>query len=369
MIIRSLSFEGFRNLKNGKIEPCEGVNVIYGENAQGKTNLIEALWMLTGNKSFRGAKDSELIAIGKDHAKLTAEFFAADREQKLSIIYLKGKKEVILNDVKQKGTSSLLGNICAVVFSPEHLSLVKDGPSERRRFIDDALCQIKPSYKDSLVKYAKILNQRNTLLKDIPKNKRLEDTLDAWDQRLAAVAAAMISARIRYIRKLNECADMYHNGISSQKEKLELTYKCTVQQAENMTSEQIRDFIVDYLKSNRANDILAGITSIGPHRDDVEIKINGTSVRSFGSQGQQRSCVLSMKIAEEEILELSISEKPIVFLDDVLSELDSSRQEFLLNEIDERQVFITCCEAASVERLNNGKLFRVENGQIESQII
>ena len=193
MIIKRLQFEGFRNLADGEIFPDSGVNVVFGTNAQGKTNLLEAVWLMSGNKSFRGSKDSELIQFGKNFARLKIDFFSEDRDQNAEILFQKGKKEVKLNGVKKASISSLIGKLCVVVFSPEHLSLVKSGPAERRRFIDNAICQIKPSYGESLSNYNKTLAQRNALLKDIPMHAELLDTLDIWDYRLARCSCSFRS--------------------------------------------------------------------------------------------------------------------------------------------------------------------------------
>ncbi len=369
MNITSLRFEGFRNLEDGELEPCAGVNVLYGTNAQGKTNLVEAIWLLSGNRSFRGSKDSELIGFGREFARIGATFFSEGREQTAEIVYAKGKKEAFLNGIKQSGTSGLLGKLCAVVFSPEHLTLVKGSPAERRSFIDGAVCQIKPGFRGTLLEYNKTLQNRNALLKDIPRHPGLEDTLDAWDYRIAALGSSIIRIRKKYTARLNECAQIYHNGISEGREKLDIIYSSGVPEEHCSSLEDAREYMLKYLTDNRREDIASGFTSLGPHRDDLDIRINGGSVRNFGSQGQQRSCVLSMKIAEEELIKISASEEPIVLLDDVLSELDSARQEFLLNKIGDRQVFITCCEAASVERLKSGKLFEIKCGRAkESEI-
>ena len=366
MIITSLEFEGFRNLCDGVIEPCRGVNVFYGENAQGKTNLIECIWLLSGNRSFRGARDSELVGFGRDRTKIKATFFSEGRDQTAEIVLASGKKEALLNGVKQKSSAALLGHLCAVVFSPEHLTLVKGAPEGRRSFIDGAICQIKPGFKDTLASYKRTLMQRNTLLKDIPRHPELEMTLDAWDLRIAVLGASVIRVRMKYVERLCECALRYHLGISNNSEKLNIDYFSTVPKEYCGTTDSVRDYIVSELRNRRRDDIAAGSTSIGPHRDDLEITINGSSVRRYGSQGQQRSCVLSMKIAEEELIRLSVDEEPLVLLDDVLSELDSRRQEFLLNEIGDRQVFITCCETASVERLKGGMLFEIDGGRVDS---
>lgn len=362
MIITKLQFEGFRNLDDGYIEPSSGVNVIFGTNAQGKTNLLEGIWLLSGNKSFRGSRDSELIKFGREFARLKISFYSEDRDQTAEILFLKGKKEIKINEVKQSSPSALIGKLGAVVFSPEHLSLVKSGPAERRKFIDNAICQIKQNYGEALSSYNKTLAQRNALLKDIPYHSELMDTLDIWDMRLANLGALIVRMRIQYVDRLCECAGKYHAGISENMEELDIVYNCGIDKKNSVTSSQIKEIIFEKLTENRNDDIREGYTNFGPHRDDIDILINSSRVKSFGSQGQQRSCVLSMKIAEAELIRIATGQEPVVLLDDVLSELDSKRQEFLLNKISGRQVFISCCEAASVDRLKNGKLFEVKKG-------
>lgn len=367
MRLLSVALEGFRNLDNTQLYPCNGVNVIYGENAQGKTNLIEAIWLLTGSKSFRGSLDKEMIGFGREFARIKASFFSQEREQTAELVFMHGKKEAYLNGVKLTGASALYGNLFAVVFSPEHLSLVKNGPAERRKFIDSAICQIKPSYRDMLLMYNKTIAQRNALLRELPANPGLYDTLSAWDERLAAVGMGITVVRSKYIKMLDECASRYHNGISCGREKLSIEYRSAVEMADGKTDEQVREELYALVKSKRHEDTMYFSTSCGPHRDDIDILINGEAARKFGSQGQQRSCVLSMKIAEEELVKLASDEEPVVLLDDVLSELDPQRQKFLLNEIGDRQVFITCCESAAATRLCGGKLFLVDNGQISEK--
>ncbi len=330
MIITKLQFEGFRNLDDGEISPDSGVNVIFGTNAQGKTNLLEGIWLLSGNRSFRGSRDSELIKFGRDFARLRIDFFSEDREQTAEILFLKGKKEVKINGIKQTSASSLIGKLCAVVFSPEHLTLVKSGPAERRKFIDNAISQIKPSYGDLISDYNKTLAQRNALLKDIPYHSQLLDTLDIWDYRLAVLGASVIRMRVHYVDRLCECAKKYHSGISENMEDLDISYNCGISRQDCDDSHKIRDILLDKITKSRAEDIKDGCTGTGPHRDDIDILINGDNVKAYGSQGQQRSCVLSMKIAEAELIRIAVSQEPIVLLDDVLSELDSRRQEFLL---------------------------------------
>ena len=364
MIIKRLSFEGYRNLSDGKIFPDEGVSVVYGKNAQGKTNLLEAIWAFSGNRSFRGAKDSEYIGFGKEQAVVEIDFFSEDRVQNAQIIFKQGKKEVKLNGIKQSSVNKLMGKLCIVVFSPEHLSLVKRGPAERRRFIDSAVCQIRPNFSETLSEYNRLVTQRNALLRDLPYHSDLVDTMDIWEERLALYGASIIRMRINYIDRLCSTAEKYHYGISQGKEKLEISYSCAFKKELCNDREALIESYRSKLRETRKEDIKDVVTSLGPHRDDLCLKINGDNVRSYGSQGQQRSCVLSMKIAEAELIRQATEQEPIVLLDDVLSELDSRRQEFLLNKIADRQVFISCCERASADRLKGGKLFYVENGEI-----
>jgi len=366
MIIRRLSFDGYRNLTRGEIVPCEGVNVVYGKNAQGKTNILEAMWLFSGNRSFRGAKDSEYVGLDKEQAKLFMEFFSEDREQNAGICFQKNKKEIMLNGIKQSSLGKIMGKLCMVVFSPEHLSLVKRGPTERRKFVDSAVCQIRPNFSDTLSEYNKILVQRNALLKDLPYHSELYDTIDIWEERLAFFGSAIIRMRKNYIQRLSSSAAKYHEGISDGKETLDISYSCAFSEDICADRDLLTENYIKKLKETRKEDIKEGSTSIGPHRDDLIININGKNIKSFGSQGQQRSCVLSMKIAEAELIKQATNEEPIVLLDDVLSELDSRRQEFLLNKISDRQVFISCCERASADRLEGGKLFYVEKGEIMS---
>lgn len=365
MKVQKLSFKNFRNLEDGSISPCEGVNVIYGDNAQGKTNLIEALWLFCGGHSFRTSKDSEIICWNKDHARLDLDFFGQGRDQHAELRFIGGKKTVIINGVEKNTASSLIEKFCAVVFSPEHLNLIKRGPGERRRFIDSAICREKLQNAVILSRYNRMLNQRNTLLKDILKKPYLEDTLDIWDAQLTHFGAMLIKRRLEYMKMLSEKAAEFHSGISRGKEELSVRYIATEGFEETDDEETIRKRFAEKCISNRANDIHMGITLSGPHRDDMEILINGKNAKAFASQGQQRSAVLSLKLAEAAVLKERMGEEPVILLDDVLSELDNGRQDFLLNELKDCQVFITCCEPSNKEQLKEGKVFNVNNGKIE----
>lgn len=365
MKVKSLHFENFRNLKDNTVIPSDRVNVIYGENANGKTNLLEALWLFCGGHSFRGAKENELICFEKDFFRLKMEFESGDREQTAEIFFDQNKKIIRINEVEKNSSSYLTEVFSAVVFSPEHLSLIKQGPTVRRRFLDAAICQQRIRYASLLSQYNRIINQRNALLKDINKNKDLKDTLFIWDDSMSVVGAQIIKERFEYIRQMRETAKKYHSGISGEKEKLDIICQCTAKAEENDSIEVIRDKLKNAFLSSRHEDYHTGYTSVGPHRDDIEIKINGISARRFGSQGQQRSAVLSMKLSEAELLYRKNGERPVILLDDVLSELDNSRQDFLLNKVEDYQVFVTCCEESNKEQLKKGKVFYVNDGIIK----
>ena len=365
MIVKDLQFENFRNLSDTHIVPCEKVNVIYGDNAQGKTNLLEAIWLFCGGHSFRGAKESELIKFEKDFFSLNMKFFSYNREQTAKIKFFQNKKQIEINNVERNSSSYLTEVFSAVVFSPEHLTLIKRGPMLRRKFLDAAISQQKISYAVYLSKYNQIINQRNALLKDIYKHKELKETLQIWDDSLVLYAAKIIKERLEYIKKLKIYAKKFHLGISFSKENLDLYYISNAQIDENDDESVIRDKLSKAYKKSRFDDYHIGYTTVGPHRDDMDIKINDISVRTFGSQGQQRSAVLSLKLGEAQLLKEKREETPIILLDDVLSELDSKRQDFLLNKIEEYQVFVTCCEKSNKEQLKNGKVFYIENGNVK----
>ncbi len=364
MRVIALKFENYRNLKDDIITPCDGVNIIYGDNAQGKTNLLEALWLFCGGHSFRGSKDNEVINWNKNFARLEMRFFGQDREQTAKILFEGSKKKVEINGVEKKSSSALIERYCAVVFSPEHLNLIKRGPSERRKFVDSAICREKLKNAVILSKYNRVLNQRNFLLKDISKRPSLEDTLSVWDEPLIKNGALLIKNRIEYVKMLSQRAEIYHSGISKNSENLKIRYISSADINENDSLDEIAEKLRIKLEKNRKDDIRLGVTNYGPHRDDIEILINDKNAKAFASQGQQRSAVLSLKLAEASVLKERMGEEPVILLDDVLSELDSSRQDFLLNELTDCQVFITCCEKSNKEQLRNGKIFHLKNGEV-----
>ena len=366
MIIKRLGFENYRNLVSSEIYPDSGINVIYGNNAQGKTNLLEAVWLFTGGHSFRGNKDKELTRLvdGKNspYCKLEADFYSFQRDQEATLTVKDGKKTCSLNGIGNKSAAYLVGKICAVIFSPEHLDLIKDGPNKRRAFIDAAICQIKPSYASLLSNYNRAVVQRNALIKDIYKNSSLIDTMDIWDDRIAVLGSSIIEERIKYIESFKPVVKDIYSGMSREKEIFHIEYVCSVK---NIREDGVLPAFKAALEDCRRTDISLGYSTVGPHRDDLLITIDGKNARSFGSQGQQRSSVLSLKLAEAEMLKKNIGEAPIILLDDVMSELDSIRQDYLLNHLKDKQVFITCCSPETVNLLRKGKTFYIEDGRVD----
>ena len=367
MRISRLHLEQFRNIESLSVFPCETVNIIYGDNAQGKTNLLEAIWLLSGAKSFRGAKDADLIRFGERRALIESDFFCAGRQQ-TSKIQLEGKKTAWLNDIRQDSITAFAGIFTTVVFTPSHLGLVKDGPAGRRKFLDTSICQITPRYIGMIGQYQRILLQRNTLLKDISYASALLDTLDIWDEKLSALGGVIIRMRMEYTRRLQKEAEDIYKGISMERESFSLDYRpFELPVQEGQTQREISSLLLEKMMQNRSEDLRSGSTGIGPHRDDLEISINGRSVRSFGSQGQQRSSVLALKLAESRCIGDILGERPVILLDDVMSELDQNRREYLLNHLTGSQIFITCCDKGYFSRLEGGRVFRMEHGQLEQE--
>lgn len=368
MIITHLSADGFKNLKNVDITPSAGINVISGENAQGKTNLIEAVWILSGAKSFRGSKERDMVAFSGDFARINLKLRDAVREQEIDVTLSKIPKErrVTLNGVKQRYLSGLFGALKCVVFTPEDLELSKGSPEIRRDFIDLCISQIKPQYAKTVAKYENVLTQRNALLKNISIGVSRADDLDVWDEQMARLGAYISVFKYRYTKKLCVFASKLYDEISGGREVLELKYLSTVfenlEGRDDWQSELYEEYLAA-LKRNRAEDIRVGFTLAGVHRDDISVSVNGNIVRDFGSQGQNRSAALSMKLGQAYILFEETQEMPVILLDDVLSELDRSRREFVVSKLSGMQIFITCCEP--VTKLK-GKRFKVKDGEVFS---
>ncbi len=353
MRIKSLKIENFRNIKEIKIFPSDEMNVIYGENAQGKTNIIEAIWLFTGAKSFRGAKDEELKRFSCEKARLKIEF-EAEKIEKSAQIEINDKRIACLNEKPLKSVSHLAGKFNAIIFSPTDLRLLSDGPKVRRKFLDMAICQLYPTYIEILRGYTKAVTQRNKILKDFKNNSSVLPLLDVFENEIALSGEKIIKYRLRYIEILKEFIPEIYKGISNGQENLEIEY---------ISSNRDENLLTD-LKNSRKEDMFTYKTSVGPHRDDLEFKINGISAKNFGSQGQKRSVALSLKLAEAEILKKTTGEYPICLLDDIMSELDPKRQNFILNHIKEMQTFLSCCDPETLKNLKEGKRFQIKSGEV-----
>lgn len=353
MIIKKLKISDFRNFSAAEIEPCEEINIICGDNAQGKTNLIEAIWLLTGAKSFKNIRDNELIKFEKNESQIEADFLSGGIDNSLKI-KIKEKRQFFLNGKRQNNQAEIIGKFCAVVFSPTDLNLVTYSPSVRRRFIDTAVCQLYPKYIEILRQYNRAVIQRNNILKDCIKDASLKFLLEDFEKSIVKYGEKIVAYRKRYIERLNEFSPKIYAELSSNKEFFEIEYICSY-----------KNSLGEELIARKPLDILHGVTSVGPHRDDILFKINGLSAREYSSQGQKRSICLTLKLAEANIIESIIGEKPVTLLDDVMSELDKHRQNYILNHIKDRQVFITCCDETNFENLEKGKVFYIENGQVK----
>lgn len=357
------------------IEPCEGVNVIYGDNGHGKTNLLEGISLFSGMRSFRGARNSQMIRDGEKFSRLETEFTAEQRGQKAAMVITDSARELTLNGVKKEAASVMIGRFCTVVFSPDRMLLITGGAVERRRFIDAAISQILPGYTSVLYKFNQILQQRNMLLKDLAANPSLRSTIEVWDMSLASYGAAVICRRHNLVQALSPAAAEIYGQMSSGREQLSLRYDCpfakTLPDRELTGTDfeaAVKEITLAYqqqLSESLAGDIKLGYTFYGPQRDDMTVLISGRDARTYGSQGQKRSSVLSLKLAEASLLAELLDEHPVALLDDVMSELDSSRQDFLLNRLRGWQVFITCCDPGPLNLLDSGRVFRVENGSVE----
>lgn len=360
MILKSVALSHFRNYDDLYMEFDRGTNILYGDNAQGKTNVLESIYVSGTTKSHKGSKDRELIQFGQDESHIRTVVEKGGLDYQIDMHLKKNKsKGIAINRIPIKKASELFGILNIVFFSPEDLNIIKNGPSERRRFLDVELCQLDKIYLYNLTKYNKILNQRNRLLKDISFKPELLDTLAVWDMQLVEYGKKIIQTRKMFVEELNEIVYEIHKNISGNKEELILKYEPDVT-AEDMELE---------LQRCKEKDLKFGQTSVGPHRDDLCFLIQEIDVRKYGSQGQQRSCALSLKLSEIELVKKSIKETPILILDDVLSELDSNRQNFLLNSIHDIQTIITCTGLDEFvrNRFEINKIFKVVNGTVEAK--
>ncbi len=369
MIVQSLDISNYRNIESIEFQPSPGVNVIYGENAQGKTNLLEAIWLFTGLRSFRGSKERELRRFNAEAAKLSMAFHNDVRDMTADIL-ITDKKTASLGGLPYGASTRLVGEFLAVIFAPQHLDLIKGGPAERRKFLNQALCQLKPNYAKALTQFNRAMQQRNQLLKDAIYHSELYDTLDVW------ISGGREKISIEYAAGTgsSSSASSASSKFQTQAAKLaglEATESGNAEQESFQFSSSdpavIKQELAVLLKAHRREDAFAGFTTVGPHRDDLVVKLDGLSVKSFGSQGQQRSCALSLKMSEGFVIRALTGKQPVALLDDVMSELDAGRQDYILNHIDGWQVFLTCCEPSSIllsKQSENGKLFEVAAGKL-----
>ncbi len=334
-----------------------------GDNGQGKTNMLEGMALFSGVRSFRGAHNNQMIAHDKKFARLHMGFFSEKREQTADMTVTPEARLVVLNGVKQAAASALIGVLSTVVFSPDRMSLITGGAVERRRFIDSAISQSLPRFAQTLYSYNKAIGQRNALLKSIAAGGSSEALLDVWDRSAAGYAAEIAIKRADFCSQLSLAAGRVYEGISSGKEPLRTKYVCSYYK-DGETNDAIAERFLSMLKDSRRVDIANGYTTKGPHRDDINIYLSDKDIRIYGSQGQKRSAVLAMKLAEAELLSQMIGEQPIALLDDVMSELDRTRQEYLLNKLDGWQVFITCCDPSPLQLLDKGSVFYMESGSL-----
>ena len=333
MNIRSIELKNFRNYENLEISFDEGTNNLLGDNAQGKTKILEAAYMSGTTKSHKGSRDREMIRFGEEEAHLKTVVVRGGREYQIDMHLKKNRaKGIAIDKIPIKKASELFGILNIVFFSPEDLNIIKNGPAERRRFLDSELCQLDRIYLADLTNYNKILAQRNKLLKDMIYRSSLSDTLPVWDMQLIETGKKIIRRRKQFVDELREIVSDIHYRISGGKEELFLKYEPNIDDI----------FFEDELSRAKEKDKKLCQTSVGPHRDDLLFSIGDVDIRKYGSQGQQRTSALSLKLAEIELVRKSISDTPVLLLDDVLSELDSSRQNYLLNNISDTQTIITC---------------------------
>lgn len=358
MYVKNISLLNYRNYENLNIQLIKNVNVFVGDNAQGKTNILESIYYSAFGKSHRTSKDKELISWNKENAYISLLVGKSRLDKKIDINILRdGKKAIKVNNVKVGKIGELFGTFNVVMFSPEDLKVIKEAPTIRRRMLDMELSQINHKYYFNLVQYNKILNERNILLKSKMFNK---DILEVYDLQLIEYADYIVSKRLEYINKINLYGSEIHDEITSGKEKIEFKYNCTV------NLDNFKHNYLQKLKSNILKDRERGLTSVGPHRDDFSVFINSIDTKAFGSQGQQRTSILTIKFSSLKIIKEITGEYPVLLLDDVLSELDSSRKRYILSSISDIQTVITCTGVEDLKDYldDKVKIFNVSNGQI-----
>lgn len=371
MYIQRLKLRHFRNYSDLTLELGQGYNIIFGNNAQGKTNIIEAIFLCASGRSHRTSRDFDLVMTGEDGYYVRLELVKNDVDSSIDLMFDKNeRKKIKINDIPVKKIGSLIGHLKAVIFSPEDLLIIKEGPSERRRFLDITISQLKPSYFYDLQQYSKILLQRNMLLKEMMNKKELIDTLDIWNNHLIRTGSRIMKIRNEFIKRLDIKANFRHNQLTNSMENLALSY---IPSFNARNCDNIKDIEESYsraVENSVRKEMSKGTTLYGPHRDDYDVILNGMSSKLFGSQGQQRTAVLSLKLSEIDIIKEESGEYPVLLLDDVLSELDNIRQEYLLENIGNIQTLITCTDKSFFRRKDiNAKYLNVVKGVVNMEII
>ncbi|MBO5317119.1 MAG: DNA replication/repair protein RecF [Oscillospiraceae bacterium] len=365
MKLNELTLENFRNYREISLNFSQGVNLIVGDNAHGKTNLLEAIAYLGSGKSFRAQKTGEMIHFGKEFASIEGALFSQEREQTLRWVLFPGgrPRQLYRNGAKKKTAGEISGVLQTVLFCPEDLMVLKTGASARRRLGDNALCQLRPNYEAALAEYGRILEQKSRILKDRYENPALLEILPEYNTRLCQVGALLISYRARFYKALGKAAAGFHGAFSGGAEEFRLEYK-TVSTVKDPFApvKELTEDLHQHLMSHERAELESAQCLTGPHKDDFDVTLSGISLKAYGSQGQTRTAAISLKLAQRELMAAQSGEMPLLLLDDVLSELDPGRQDFVLNQIDKGQVFITCCESGRFTKL--GKTIQIKSGTI-----
>lgn len=365
MRLCDLTLRGWRNYKELEFSAAPGVNLIVGDNAQGKTNLLEAIVYLGSGRSFRTQKSSELVRLGEDFAELQGYIYSQERNQSLRSVIFSSRRprQLYRNGAKKKTYADCAGVLTTVLFCPEDLMVLKSGAAARRRLGDMALCQLRPNYDAALTEYTRILEQKSRILKDRYDHPQLLEVLPEYNLRLCQVGALLISYRARFYDSLGKSAANYHGQFSGGAEDFTLEYRTVSTVTDPFASvATLTENLQEHMESHAWAELESGQCLTGPHKDDFDVSLSGLSIKSFGSQGQTRTAAISLKLAQRELMGRETGEEPVLLLDDVLSELDPQRQDFVLNQITSGQVFITCCEPERFTKL--GQTIEIRKGEI-----
>ncbi len=366
MRLNKITLRNFRNYEELSLEFDPGVNLIVGENAQGKTNLLEAIGYLGSGKSFRAQKTSEMVRFFAEFAEIQGEIFSQERQQNLRwLLFHHGRpRQMFHNGVKKKSAGELSGVLPTVLFCPEDLMILKLGSTQRRRFMDQALCALRPNYDAALTEYNRILEQKSRILKDHFENPALLEILPEYNARLCQVGALLISYRARFLDSLGASAAAFHSQFSGGAEEFSLEYRTVSTVSDPFaTVTALQNDLQAHLERHYRAELESGQCLTGPHKDDFSVFLSGIDLKAYGSQGQTRTAAISLKLAQRELMRREFGEEPVLLLDDVLSELDPGRQNFVLNQIVSGQVFITCCEPGRFTKL--GKTIQIEKGNVK----